>query len=337
MMHQCNARDDHRITDQDQVHALFRLGSFGKGTLSRSRPEYDGPHQSAAKRSWTKRMKRARDSSTNAQPADEQPADAADGTNEQSGVIAAAASAAASSSSSSSSSSSPSTKKRKLGKLEAAESGSEPSDGSDGSDVEGNDDAAATDDDPPTFKYMHREHLQLSLPEAFFLLSPRGAGALEVRHPDTGAVMGELECWRAFCDADAHFVERCAVYFYLRARRWVPRSGVKLGVDFVVYRDGPGHFHSDFSILINAVGKAGAAAAPSTEHPRAERWKQLQGVMRMTQTVSKELIICHAHFPDPARHATPLPLGRPDILSHIRLRFLAVRRYVPKHNRNSVI
>jgi tRNA-intron lyase len=39
------------------------------------------------------------------------------------------------------------------------------------------------------------------------------------------------------------------VYKYYRSVGWVPKNGLKFGGDFVLYRVGPEHYHSQYALL----------------------------------------------------------------------------------------
>jgi tRNA splicing endonuclease len=57
--------------------------------------------------------------------------------------------------------------------------------------------------------------------------------------------MSTQECWTAFQVANDRFVEIYIAYHYLRAKSWVPRSGLKFGSDFTLYRGSPEHSHAE--------------------------------------------------------------------------------------------
>ena len=80
------------------------------------------------------------------------------------------------------------------------------------------------------------EYLQLSLEEAFFLTY--AVGVLEIKNPATDEVMDISTCWKTFRHEQANFSSNYAVYHHLRACGWVPKAGLKFGVEFLAYRQG---------------------------------------------------------------------------------------------------
>uniref|UniRef100_A0A1I7Z784 tRNA-intron lyase n=1 Tax=Steinernema glaseri TaxID=37863 RepID=A0A1I7Z784_9BILA len=46
------------------------------------------------------------------------------------------------------------------------------------------------------------------------------------------------------------FVKRCALYRHLRRIGWVPKPGLSLGCDYVIYRCGPDYYHSSAGLKI---------------------------------------------------------------------------------------
>jgi tRNA-splicing endonuclease subunit Sen2 len=150
------------------------------------------------------------------------------------------------------------------------------------------------------------ERLQLSLPEAFFLLDPLAVGALVVEAAD-GKELGVAECWAAFCRIEPRFPELYACYHQLRALGWVPRSGAKLGCDFLAYRFGPEYSHAAFCVLAL---REGAAQAPL-------QWPPLQCALRVSHNVAKKLLLCRVTLRGGEDYAG---------LSRVRARFFLFER-----------
>jgi len=72
----------------------------------------------------------------------------------------------------------------------------------------------------------------------------------------------------------------------------VPRSGLKFGVDFVLYKYGPQLYHAHFSVMVKCSNAASCSADLF-----GFQWSQLQSVLRTTQNVAKELLICTVTIP----------------------------------------
>jgi len=90
--------------------------------------------------------------------------------------------------------------------------------------------------------------------------------------------MSEEQCLVAFCESEERFLLRYIVYFSLRARGWIPRSGLKFGTDFVVYSDRPSVLHAEYCVAVRSVD----------EGPFV--WKDLTSISRTASGVAKVFI-----------------------------------------------
>lgn len=61
------------------------------------------------------------------------------------------------------------------------------------------------------------------------------------------------ELWTTFTKIQPNFVASYVAYHYYRAHGWVPRTDIKLGVDWVIYELGPEYSHASFGVLVAAV------------------------------------------------------------------------------------
>lgn len=43
-----------------------------------------------------------------------------------------------------------------------------------------------------------------------------------------------------------HFPASYAAYEYYRNENWIPKSGLKYGGNFVLYRKGPAYYHAEY-------------------------------------------------------------------------------------------
>ena len=59
-----------------------------------------------------------------------------------------------------------------------------------------------------------------------------------------------VDLWRLFRSFDARFPSKYVAYHYYRSRGWVPRCGLKFGVDFLLYVHGPKDYHATFSLVV---------------------------------------------------------------------------------------
>lgn len=89
------------------------------------------------------------------------------------------------------------------------------------------------------------EHLQLCLEEALFLSF--GLGCLEIVVEEEGVIKSvtSQQFWERCKLLKKDFVAHYAAYHHFRAKGWVTKSGIKYGVDWILYRRGPVFFHSE--------------------------------------------------------------------------------------------
>ncbi|PTU20999.1 hypothetical protein P175DRAFT_0509502 [Aspergillus ochraceoroseus IBT 24754] len=164
---------------------------------------------------------------------------------------------------------------------------------------------------------QNEEHLQLSNEEAFFLVY--GLGALHVFDNENQTVLSPNSLLSLFCHhsyspprepsshlkTDDPFLVSYVVYHHFRSLGWVVRSGVKFGVDYLLYNRGPVFSHAEFAIVV----------IPSYDHPywsesqdrkaecagkQARSWWWLHCVNRVQAQVRKSLVVCYVEIPPPA-------------------------------------
>lgn len=175
--------------------------------------------------------------------------------------------------------------------------------------------------------YEVPEYLQLSLAEAFFLSF--ALSCLTIYNPN-GSVMGLEDCWAAFNKAQADFVASYVVYHHLRSRGWVPKSGLKFGVDYLAYRKGPAYFHSSFSILVRTVDAITLRPVAYRQPTRNLTWPVITNLNRLSGQVAKEVIICNVCIPH------DIDFSRPSCLHELAVQQILLRRWIPEKTRYSV-
>ncbi|KIH87125.1 tRNA-splicing endonuclease subunit [Sporothrix brasiliensis 5110] len=203
----------------------------------------------------------------------------------------------------------------------------------------------------------NKEHLQLSPEEAFFLAY--GVGALRVMDPATGRVLSTPQLL-ALCRAAATslsssstppppppshlptatdpFLLHYAVYHHFRSLGWVPRHGIKFGVDWMLYGKGPALDHAEFGVMVlPSYGRWAAADRPAAPAPS---WHWLHSVNRVLSTVFKSLVLVYVDVPPPSS-ATGGANGAMDdirdisaLLGQYRIREVMVRRWSSNRNRD---
>ena len=175
--------------------------------------------------------------------------------------------------------------------------------------------------------YQIQEHLQLSMEEAFFL--SYGLGCL-VLH-DEKQVLDLTTMWRIFCDKDANFLPRYVVYHNLRSKGWIPKSGLKYGSDFVVYKQGPAFYHSTYSVMVRRVSEKDLRERRE-EITREYTWTSLAAINRITEQVSKDLMLCYVIEPDVVKTEHT---QSPACVKHFKVQEIVVKRTVSKQEREN--
>ena len=200
--------------------------------------------------------------------------------------------------------------------------------------------------DEETFK--NEEHLQLSNEEAFFLVY--GLGALQVFDEERNNIVPASSLFSLFCrhsyfpprdfaevEPDNPFVISYVVYHHYRSLGWVVRSGVKFGVDYLLYNRGPVFSHAEFAVVV----------VPSYSHTywtetpqRRDRatikqtrsWWWLHCVNRVQAQVKKTLVVCYVDMPPPAPNSLQGDIG--EQLRRYSIRDVSIRRWVPNRSRD---
>ncbi|KAL4974396.1 hypothetical protein BDW66DRAFT_152949 [Aspergillus desertorum] len=199
----------------------------------------------------------------------------------------------------------------------------------------------------------NEEHLQLSSEEAFFLVY--GLGALHIYDYDRQTVLPSNSLLRILCHhsyspprdlsmdlkTDDPFLVSYVVYHHFRSLGWVVRSGVKFGVDYLLYNRGPVFSHAEFAVVV----------IPSYDHPywseteerrakcarkQARSWWWFHCVNRVQAQVKKTLVVCYVEIPPPTQmlEAASASLDIGELLSRYSVRELIIRRWVPNRTRD---
>ncbi|OJJ33050.1 hypothetical protein ASPWEDRAFT_53099 [Aspergillus wentii DTO 134E9] len=193
----------------------------------------------------------------------------------------------------------------------------------------------------------NEEHLQLSNEEAFFLVY--GLGALQVFDHQQNAVIPATSLLSLLrrhsyhppretssgLEPDDTFITSYVVYHHFRSLGWIVRSGVKFGVDHLLYNRGPVFSHAEFATVV----------IPSYDHPywseteerreraaskQARSWWWLHCVNRVQAQVKKSLVVCYVEIPPPS--STEEDIGA--LLSRYRVREMVIKRWVPNRSRD---
>ncbi|ORX58081.1 tRNA-intron endonuclease catalytic domain-like protein [Hesseltinella vesiculosa] len=183
------------------------------------------------------------------------------------------------------------------------------------------------------------EQFQLDLYETFFLLYALDVLDLENKH---GTKMTTTDCWSLFHQCTEQFAYHFAAYHYYRSQGWVPKDGLKFGVDFVLYQQGPTSKHSDFSVLVipcvtTAVQDTSdhhdttmqLLTQPHDQAPHAS-WVNLLRINRVCAHVKKTLVLCYVSMDASVAHKAT---NDPSVLNHCHIHEVVFRRWSPSANR----
>jgi tRNA-splicing endonuclease subunit Sen2 len=195
---------------------------------------------------------------------------------------------------------------------------------------------------------VNKEHFQLAPEEAFFLFF--ALGALSIIDPGTLAPIPAdklLELFRAnsyFPPIDITsspsnlvpqdpFLVHYAVYHHYRSLGWVPRHGIKFGVDWIIYQRGPVFDHSEFGITVMPSFSDERWALHEHESPK-KSWSWFMGVTRVLSHVLKSLVMVYVDVPPSEVFDEAMRRGGVgEALRKYTIREVMVRRFSPNRNR----
>ncbi|KAK3088545.1 hypothetical protein FSP39_020418 [Pinctada imbricata] len=135
--------------------------------------------------------------------------------------------------------------------------------------------------------------------------------------------------WKIFCQRRKNFVPKYIAYHYYRSKGWVPKSGLKFGSDFVIYKEGPAFYHSSYSVILRMVDSE--TLTTCTGYPQRDLdWTRLSGLSRVTEHVAKELLICYVLKPSSLSEEEIL---LPSCISKFKVKEHVVTRWVSSQER----
>ena len=91
-------------------------------------------------------------------------------------------------------------------------------------------------------------------------------------------------------DSKSGLLARYVAYYHLRNSGWVPRCGLKFGVNFLLYEESPAHSHSTYAIIVTE-------SLSNNEEGRLT-WQQVMSTVRVNESASKEVVICCVTLPE---------------------------------------
>lgn len=220
----------------------------------------------------------------------------------------------------------------------------------------GNDGAAALSEQVEPCEldlYPVAEPLCLSSEEAFYLVTEKEL--LIVHTPTAPSILSAEELWKEFCVNCKRFPFTYFAYHHYRKMGWVPKSGFKFGVDFILYKDGPVFYHSSYAVLVcekyggtaevdcdfnftEATAPCGTGVAVQSkldENPASEdtgllKWTDIIAHCRVCESSGKELVV--AYVTVPSTYTTPF-LSSPNCVQFMTLHEVLVTRWQPEKDR----
>jgi len=159
--------------------------------------------------------------------------------------------------------------------------------------------------------------IQLSLEEAFYLNSH--VHCLQIFLTNKDQILTTEDIWKECCKRDSNFIHKYVVYEYYRKRGWVPKPGIKYGVHFLLYKDGPAYYHSSYGVVVRS-------AVQQSELT----WQFMISLVRVMESVRKGTIVCDVTT---STQMTAEELLCSSCVKNFVVRETLVNRWVPKQDR----
>ena len=343
------------ITDEKTIRVLWESGFFGKGSLSRSEPTW--LQREKRKRGWavgdtsedvTKMRREERNLLKQERALKEQ--EAIERTRKgESGVISSTETVNESRDPAQDESSAASdvntVEVEDRGQLEAS-----PSRNLSVEALESVDEAIPESPGPEENReeIPNQEHFQLTAEEAFFLVY--ALDVLEIRAAGTGSLIQTKDLFHLFaahstfpplelplCSPalpDNGFLVSYVAYHHFRSLGWVVKSGVKFGVDLLLYKGGPVFSHAEFAVAVLPAYTDNFWSSRPNERKTQKPWHWLHMVNRVQALAKKTLVLCYVEIPPPedARKNEPFDIGK--LLSKYKVREFIIRRWTLNHQRD---
>jgi tRNA-splicing endonuclease subunit Sen2 len=192
----------------------------------------------------------------------------------------------------------------------------------------------------------NQEHLQISPEEAFFL--SYGLGALRVLDSNNQP-MDNLNLWKVCrqnsyfppislneLSPDDPFLIHYTVYHHFRSLGWVVRDGIKFSVDYLLYERGPVFKHAAFAVVIvpsyTDTYWSRQPERTKTQRRKSSRdWSWLHCVNRVQAQVVKTLVLAYVDIPPPSKIQGD-DIGV--IMRSYKVREFCISRWSPNRNRD---
>jgi tRNA-splicing endonuclease subunit Sen2 len=199
---------------------------------------------------------------------------------------------------------------------------------------------------PVSDPIINKEHLQLMPEEAFFLSF--GLGVLEITDPASDRVLSRQDLFSLFrqysyfpprngpdepdLEPDDGFLVHYAAYHHFRSLGWVPRAGIKFGVDWLLYTRGPVFDHAEFGLIVIPSYSDAWWKKEGKQGPR-KPWSWLHSVVRVLSHVTKSLVLVYVDVPPPHKFEEALKDGITEAMKLYKVREVMVKRWSSNRNR----
>ncbi|KAG9018890.1 tRNA splicing endonuclease subunit sen2 [Tulasnella sp. 427] len=207
------------------------------------------------------------------------------------------------------------------------------------------------EENPENPEIQEMEHLQLTLPEAFFLAW--ALGCLRVLDPATNTFLATPELFAKSLEAhlpfslsspelyrrpDNPFLVHYVIFHHFRSLGWVIRGGIKFCVDYLLYKKGPVFHHAEFSLVVCPVyedPKDQESSPFDLSNAKPMDWAWFSTVNRVNSQVKKTLILVYVTIPSMDRmSAASVSLDHSTCLSFYSVREVVARRFIPARMRD---
>lgn len=195
------------------------------------------------------------------------------------------------------------------------------------------------------FPLLNKEHLQMMPEEAFFLSF--GLGVLTV-NDQSGTPLSPMELFTLFrqysyfpprvepeqpaLQPDDNFLVHYSVYHHFRSLGWVPRGGIKFGVDWLLYTRGPVFDHAEFGLIV-IPSYSDPLWKESKKENLQKSWQWLHATVRVLSHVTKSLVLVYVDVPPPSKFDEALEKGFANVFELYKVREVMVKRWSSNRNR----
>lgn len=208
----------------------------------------------------------------------------------------------------------------------------------------------------------NQEHLQLTPQEAFFLTYGLGVLKIHSSVADTSAVLGVEDLLALFrrtstfppisgvasIPPDDPFIINYVVYHHFRSLGWVIRPGIKFAVDWLLYARGPVFAHAEFAVIVlpsySRWNNGASISKDNNGSPREldvwgekSEWWWFHAAGRVQTQVMKSLVLCYVEVPSVDEIQDLETRKQPNIgevLKRYKVREFVIRRWTPNRNRD---